>query len=385
MTDADRRRAAFAMVAADAFAKGAAQREREIVAGLRVSVGSFQPRFFSDGATEQPRRIGQCFSADDVERFTDYFSEDEDGYYSGHVHRYFGMDLKTFADRSHLRRVQITRKDGHRTWVWVNPNKKKPDERKPGAEKPKAERTSHPENVAKPTSDYHPTADSETAVAKALANPDSLTIDHVIDLSDHLEKLQKSKVKAILKGVGEKVGGLKHELVDRLLEHLRGEAGLPTKKEKDAGVSDEFLNREQVDKTERELTKPVVPPIPRRKIPLGEPEVSDALGNKPVPAEKVAPTKPAIPHFRNESFRRANPLHRTISVSSRQSRNNPMNEEQEADETLKGLQKQADEWRTRLSNPELQAQIKAGMLRISPLVRDLLRAFPPLAPKSIGE
>jgi hypothetical protein len=51
--------------------------------------------------------------------------------------------------------------------------------------------------------------------------------------------------------------------------------------------------------------------------------------------------------------------------------------QEEADEMLASFQRQADEWRKRLADPQVRAQIKAGTLVVSPLIHELLTAFPP--------
>ena len=53
------------------------------------------------------------------------------------------------------------------------------------------------------------------------------------------------------------------------------------------------------------------------------------------------------------------------------------NDDQEADQFLQDMQALADRWRQRLADPALQAGIKAGKVQISPLVHQLLSAFPP--------
>ena len=52
--------------------------------------------------------------------------------------------------------------------------------------------------------------------------------------------------------------------------------------------------------------------------------------------------------------------------------------EQEAKEFQESLQKEAEQWRKRLKDPLIQAQIKAGTLIVSPLVESLL-ALPPVS------
>jgi len=62
---------------------------------------------------------------------------------------------------------------------------------------------------------------------------------------------------------------------------------------------------------------------------------------------------------------------------------NPSGEptEQEAGEFMNQLKSQAEAWRTKLSDPQVAAQVKAGTLRVSPLVTELLAMFPPASPK----
>lgn len=51
--------------------------------------------------------------------------------------------------------------------------------------------------------------------------------------------------------------------------------------------------------------------------------------------------------------------------------------DQEADELTVKLKAIADQWRTRLADPATQQQLAAGTLAVSPLVKELLAAFPP--------
>lgn len=52
-------------------------------------------------------------------------------------------------------------------------------------------------------------------------------------------------------------------------------------------------------------------------------------------------------------------------------------DQQDLDDLERSLQKTADQWRARLADPAVQAQIRAGTLRLSPLVQQLLLAYPP--------
>ena len=51
--------------------------------------------------------------------------------------------------------------------------------------------------------------------------------------------------------------------------------------------------------------------------------------------------------------------------------------DQEAEQFHAMLKQQADQWRQRLADPVIAAQVKAGKIQISPLVKELLLAFPP--------
>lgn len=55
--------------------------------------------------------------------------------------------------------------------------------------------------------------------------------------------------------------------------------------------------------------------------------------------------------------------------------------DQEADDLHNRLQKLADEWRKRLSNPVLKNMVESGQMQISPLIKKLLAAFPPASTK----
>ena len=186
-----------------------------IVRGMELAN---QTRQFS-AATPEPkpkRGFAQVFSADDCSRehVDKYFSANEEGHHPGWMHLCYGMKWNEFADRSHLRRVQITNKLGRKQWVWIDPNKQKPG----------APRTAHPENTpAKPSADYHPTAAAETAVAFAVANPATIRPERFEELANHLDTLQKDRLQDLARQLSQKVSGPKQQLVDRLLNHLRSQ------------------------------------------------------------------------------------------------------------------------------------------------------------------
>ena len=49
---------------------------------------------------------------------------------------------------------------------------------------------------------------------------------------------------------------------------------------------------------------------------------------------------------------------------------------EDATATAEQLRKIADQWRTRIENPTTQALVKAGKLKIDPLILELLELFP---------
>lgn len=51
-------------------------------------------------------------------------------------------------------------------------------------------------------------------------------------------------------------------------------------------------------------------------------------------------------------------------------------DEAEADETLAALTSQAEEWRRLLADPTTAHLVRSGVIAVSPLVSDLLAAFP---------
>ena len=57
--------------------------------------------------------------------------------------------------------------------------------------------------------------------------------------------------------------------------------------------------------------------------------------------------------------------------------------EEEGRQFEENLQAMADDWRSVLSQPEMQDLVKRGKVKINPLVEELLEIFPP-RPKSSG-
>jgi hypothetical protein len=147
----------------------------------------------------------------------------------GWAHHLYSCTAKEFADRSHLRRVQITDKNGKKTWVWKRQDEqdKQNDKAAPTPEAPQATPsqgatpTAHPLNRASPSADYHPTAVAEQAVANAFQNPAAMNPSHIEHIAEHLDVLQVGKLKQMAKEVRLRIGGRKAALVDRLIQHLQ--------------------------------------------------------------------------------------------------------------------------------------------------------------------
>jgi hypothetical protein len=108
--------------------------------------------------------------------------------------------LLTEADRSRFVRKTITNSRGRKQVVWV---RAMGDERDAG------------------TQTRQQVADARTLVAMAVADPNSLNPEQFRALAAHLETVPRDEIRNLLKQVGEKVGGQKVELANRLVEKVR--------------------------------------------------------------------------------------------------------------------------------------------------------------------
>jgi hypothetical protein len=72
-----------------------------------------RPRHFSDAPDDEPQR---WFTPADAERFADYFAADDRGHYPGHLHTYFTLPPRAFADATGLRRAFAAGR-----WTWAPP------------------------------------------------------------------------------------------------------------------------------------------------------------------------------------------------------------------------------------------------------------------------
>ena len=108
--------------------------------------------------------------------------------------------LLSEADRSRLVRKTITNSRGRKQVVWV---RAMGDERDAG------------------TQTRQQVADARALVAKAVADPNSLNPEQFKALAAHLETVNRDEIRNLLKQVGEKVGGQKVELANRLVEKVK--------------------------------------------------------------------------------------------------------------------------------------------------------------------
>lgn len=71
-------------------------------------------------------------------------------------------------------------------------------------------------------------ADAMSAVSAAIQNPERITDDHVPRLHEHMKTMTRDQLKQFVRQLGEKVGGRKAELADRLVAKVRSaQAGQP--------------------------------------------------------------------------------------------------------------------------------------------------------------
>ena len=223
-------------------------------------------RTFSDGA---PRRIGQQFASESVERFASYFAADPAGRYPGIMHRRFGLDAQTFADRTGLALLA----DGDK-WYWTRPAAAMSDafaddmrtfasERKDGdtwetngrkykreggktvrvaaqgesGAKPEPASAPEPKPEAPgetPPAPAKPTKPDPQAVHEELkaahADPDSLTPEKVADLTAKLKALTVDQLKAIQAERGVKGGSAKADRVQKLIDGAKKATAKPEPK-----------------------------------------------------------------------------------------------------------------------------------------------------------
>jgi hypothetical protein len=151
------------------------------------------------------------------------------------------------ATNPRLRRVQITDKNGVRTWRYIDPDKGKPnpDKNRIGTGGGKAERTAHPENQARRTADYHPTAEAAQYVHEAFADPVKLHNEQFSTLAEKLDTLRAHEVKALARQVkiDLKKNPKKQDAVNALMVYLRKQRDEASRQDVDIAGLDEQAPR----------------------------------------------------------------------------------------------------------------------------------------------
>ncbi len=110
------------------------------------------------------------------------------------------------VDRSHLVFDKLKKR-------WVNPNKEAPVRKTPAGELTPKEQLVARKQAAEPAR-----AAARQAWGEAVAK--GVTADQLRGLADHLGSLTRDELRAVARGLQKRVGGLKRELVDRLLQHV---------------------------------------------------------------------------------------------------------------------------------------------------------------------
>jgi len=160
-------------------------------------------------------------------------------------------------------------KDATKRWV-----------RDPSASKAAPKKTAKAANMAT----------AKGAVVAALADPSSVQPEQLSDLAGHLKSMTVAELKGHLKGVKGKVSGTKLQLVDRLLEHVKGGGGKAAAKPDITSFSDDELRAEY----ERRFGGGAKPaPAEPAAAPAAEPAA--AAAEQPKPEPKPQPKKKAEP------------------------------------------------------------------------------------------
>lgn len=93
---------------------GFADGQKALTAALAAVRDVARPRHFSDAPDgDEPQR---WFTPEDAARFADYFAADDRGHYPGHLHGYFSLPPRAFADATGLRRAFAAGR-----WTWAPP------------------------------------------------------------------------------------------------------------------------------------------------------------------------------------------------------------------------------------------------------------------------
>lgn len=119
------------------LAAAKAQLRTEVESRIRAEVArehsEAHSRNFSAESEDSPA-FRPAFTAEEVSRFADYFSDDGHGHYPFSIHRHFGLSWRQFADAAGVLRKQVVSGEGKERWAWV----KRPENVQPKNVQPKA-------------------------------------------------------------------------------------------------------------------------------------------------------------------------------------------------------------------------------------------------------
>lgn len=158
--------------------------------------------------------------------------------------------LLSEADRTHLVRRVITNRKGKKQVVWVR------------ATGDAGEKT------------RQHIADSRTLLAKAIANPNSLNPEQFAALGEHLMTVNRDELRNLAKQIGEKVGGDKQAIADRLAAKVK--AGRDETKTPGAAI---------VNKLDSDIAKKKRRSVAAKKA--AETRIAKAMGGKDTIAWQV--------------------------------------------------------------------------------------------------
>lgn len=282
------------------------------------------------------------FEPDDAARYADYFAEGDDGGYPGDLHRHFAHTARAFADATKLQRKQVYA-DGKPGWRWVkraavngagnllaaddaddvypedfesfaaredgetwqtngryykreggrtrrlrNPNAAEVDaakrERSEEYKKANEGRTPKEQLIHKKEQAEPRREEARAAVQAAIANPQTIGAKEAPALAEHLHSLTRDEVRELARAAREKLGGLKSDLVGRMMKSL----GIPTDEERRAtleqriselGLSEAEANNmrraagiEPKPAAPRAEEEPAAPPEPEPEAPAPKAE-----------------------------------------------------------------------------------------------------------------
>ena len=177
--------------------------------------------------------------------FSDFTAEDGAQYFSDTVMQAmadeFGEDVQRFADRSGWVLKEVTTKHGHRVHRWTNPNKAQADaERKARSEafKKAHEGRTPREHLEHTKAQAEPERAKDRETFDRFQKSGSITKADANHLGQHLGALTRDELRTLAKGIAQKLGGKKAELVQRLLDYVGSKAVVPQNEAHAAAVDE---------------------------------------------------------------------------------------------------------------------------------------------------